>query len=178
MVTRRRIIHSINRSRHNDLYKGCPVRLLFFILSIVQRELIFHYSGSTAGLVLTQVVHGLGGGIAACSTQTAVQAVVSHQDVASVTAVYLLAAEIGGAIGTTIAGAVWRKFHLILIGIEISLLIRLLRIGNYMPLELDRTLAGLANQTTIDNIFGSIYSASSYPINSPILNGVISACKL
>lgn len=36
-------------------------------------------SGSTAGLVLTQLIQGLGGGIAACASQTAVQGSVSHQ---------------------------------------------------------------------------------------------------
>lgn len=66
-------------------------------------------SGSTAELVIVQIIQGAGGGIAAATTQTLAQAVVPHQDVGAVTAAVLLFAEIGGAVGTAIAGAIWRN---------------------------------------------------------------------
>ena len=51
-------------------------------------------------------MQGAGGGIAAACAQTAAQGVMPHQDLAAVTAVYLLFSEIGGAVGTAIAGGV------------------------------------------------------------------------
>lgn len=44
-------------------------------------------------------------------------------DVAGVTAVYLLSAEIGGAVGTAIAGSVWRKYFSELASIHTEFLI-------------------------------------------------------
>jgi hypothetical protein len=50
-------------------------------------------NGNTASLVMCQVLQGVGGGIAAIATQTAAQASVSHVDVATVTAMFLLLTE-------------------------------------------------------------------------------------
>jgi len=110
--------------------------------------------GSTAELVIVQILQGAGGGFAAVLAQTAAQAAVSHQDLASVTALILIFAEIGNAIGTAICTAIWR---------------------NVMPGQLEEALSGLANQTVIDSIYGSTAIAATYVPGSPIREGTIHA---
>lgn len=78
---------------------------------------------------MTQVLQGMGGGIAATTAQLFAQGSVPHQgeqssamarrdpeltscsfaDLATVTAFVLLLAEIGNAVGTAIATAVWKQ---------------------------------------------------------------------
>jgi hypothetical protein len=58
--------------------------------------------GSDLALVMTQVLQGIGGGIAALSIQVSSQVSVLHGDVAMVTAVVLLITEFGGAGGGAI----------------------------------------------------------------------------
>ncbi|KAJ7355831.1 drug:h+ antiporter [Mycena albidolilacea] len=62
---------------------------------------------NTAALVMTQIIQGLGGGIAAVASQIGAQGAVPHQDVALATAALLLSAEVGGVVGTAAAGAIW-----------------------------------------------------------------------
>ncbi|KAJ7154185.1 drug:h+ antiporter [Mycena filopes] len=57
--------------------------------------------------VMTQIIQGLGGGIAAVASQIGAQGAVPHQDVALATAALLLSAEVGGVVGTAAAGAIW-----------------------------------------------------------------------
>lgn len=111
--------------------------------------------GSTAELVIVQIVQGAGGGIAAASTQLLAQASVTHQDVAGVTALVLLFAEIGNAIGTAIASAVWR---------------------HWMPRELAQNLAGILSSSEIEAVYGAITTAASYRgTNEPAYNGIVDA---
>jgi hypothetical protein len=56
---------------------------------------------------MTQIIQGLGGGIAAVASQIGAQGAVPHQDVALATAALLLSAEVGGVVGTAAAGAIW-----------------------------------------------------------------------
>jgi len=102
--------------------------------------------GSTFEVVITQVLQGLGGGVASASCQLLAQASSPHQDVATVTALVLLFAEIGNACGTAIASAVWR---------------------DHMPKELANRLAGILNSTEITAVFGSVTSAVSYKTTNP-----------
>jgi hypothetical protein len=55
-------------------------------------------NASDAELVWTQILQGLGGGLAAVSAQVGAQASVPHAD-AIITAIVLLLTEIGGAVG-------------------------------------------------------------------------------
>ncbi|KAK7038265.1 MFS domain-containing protein [Favolaschia claudopus] len=57
--------------------------------------------------VMTQIIQGMGGGIAAVASQIGAQGAVPHQDVALATAALLLSAEVGGVVGTAAAGALW-----------------------------------------------------------------------
>ncbi|KAL8284197.1 hypothetical protein RQP46_004946 [Phenoliferia psychrophenolica] len=126
------------------LVGGLCIRLLGVGLMIKSRGA----HGSTGFLVITQVLQGMGGGIASCSCQLLAQASVPHQDLSTVTAFVLLFAEIG------ISAAIWR---------------------GHMPGLLAKNLDGLLNSTAIDGIYGSIYTAASYPRGSPIYEGVVSA---
>ena len=57
-------------------------------------------NGSTAELVWTQILQGLGEGMVAVASQVGAQALVPHADVAMVTATVLLVTEIGSATGS------------------------------------------------------------------------------
>lgn len=57
-------------------------------------------NGSDAEIVLTQILQGFGGGLAAITSQVGAQASVPHADVAMITALILLFTEIGGAVGS------------------------------------------------------------------------------
>lgn len=106
-----------------------------------------------AVLMLTQVVQGIGGGSAFISAQVGAQASVAQRDVAIVTAVVLLLAEIGNAIGGALAGAIW---------------------VHAMPSALQRHLPDVP-QKTRDELFGSITVAAAYPFGDPIREGVVAA---
>ncbi|KDN44660.1 hypothetical protein RSAG8_05425, partial [Rhizoctonia solani AG-8 WAC10335] len=111
--------------------------------------------GNTGELVMTQVIQGLGGGFAAVASQVSAQASVPHSEVAMVTAMVLLVTEIGGAIGTAIAGGIWT---------------------NTMPRQLEIHLPGV-NATTRAELLGSITTITTYPPRpgDPIREGVIQA---
>ncbi|KAG8861478.1 hypothetical protein FRB96_002927 [Tulasnella sp. 330] len=110
--------------------------------------------GSTAELVINQVLQGMGGGIAAVVVQVAAQGSVPHLDVATVTAIVLLVTELGTSIGNAIAGGVW---------------------VNEMPGYLEKFLPATVNATERATIFGSITVITAYPIDDPIRTGAIDA---
>ncbi|GAA5982518.1 hypothetical protein JCM10908_006680 [Rhodotorula pacifica] len=111
--------------------------------------------GTTGELVVVQIIQGAGGGIAAACTQLLAQASVTHQDVAGVTALVLLFAEIGNAIGTAIASAIWR---------------------DWMPKELAKNLSGILSTTEIDAVYGAITTAASYRSTNPAAyEGIVDA---
>jgi hypothetical protein len=57
---------------------------------------------SSVELVWTQILQGIGGGIASSAVQVGAQASVTHKDVAITTALVLLLTEIGGSVGGAI----------------------------------------------------------------------------
>lgn len=133
------------------LVAGLLIRLLGVGLMIRSKGA----HGTTAELVIVQIIQGAGGGIAAAATQVIAQASVTHQDVAGVTALVLLFAEIGNAIGTAIASAVWR---------------------DWMPKELSKHLTGILSETEIDAVYGAITTAVSYRgVNEPAYEGIVAA---
>ncbi|KAI5477370.1 MFS transporter, drug:H+ antiporter [Pseudohyphozyma bogoriensis] len=129
---------------------GLAIRLIGVGLMIKSKGA----NGSTGLLVMAQIIQGAGGGIASCSCQLISQAIVPHQDVATVTAFNLLFAEIGNGVGNAIAAAVWRS---------------------HMPANLDKELAGLLPEANITAIYGSITTATSYGSDSAIYQGVVAA---
>jgi hypothetical protein len=105
---------------------------------------------STFDLVLSQVIGGFGGGFTTLSAQLGTQAVVDHQDIAIVTAVFLTITQIGGAVGGAASGAIWSTF-----------LPKMLR--KHLP---------TSSKKELDGIFGSIAVAISYDPASPERQGI------
>ena len=105
---------------------------------------------SDAEIVWTQILQGAGG-FSAVASQVGAQASVPHADVAMVTAVVLLLTEIGGAVGSAIAGAIW---------------------SGMMPGNLRKALPELSEQER-KALFGSIMDVLKYPRDHPIREGVI-----
>ncbi|KAH8118651.1 drug:h+ antiporter [Phellopilus nigrolimitatus] len=138
-----------SRRYKNILVAGLAIRLLGVGLMVHSRGA----NASTTEIVWTQILQGLGGGMAAASMQVGAQASVPHVDVAMVTAVVLLVTEIGGAVGGAIAGAIWT---------------------NMMPGRLAAALPGLSADERAA-LFGSITDVLAYPRGDPIREGVISA---
>lgn len=62
---------------------------------------------STASLVATTALVGIGGGMLNVPAQLGVQASANHQEVAAATAIFLTFLEIGGAVGSAVSGAIW-----------------------------------------------------------------------
>ncbi|TGO74045.1 hypothetical protein BELL_0313g00120 [Botrytis elliptica] len=108
--------------------------------------LMFHYrreNSSIAQIIGTQIAVGIGGGMLNVPAQLAVQASVpSHQNVAVATAVYLTCVEMGGAVGSAIAGVIW---------------------GQDIPKKLAKY------SSTIDSkaVYNSITNALAYPMGTP-----------
>ncbi|KAJ6597052.1 drug:h+ antiporter [Mycena vulgaris] len=127
---------------------GLVIRLIGVALMLHSRCA----EGSNFELFMTQVLQGVGGGIAALSIQVSAQASVPRSDVAMVTAVVLLIAEFGAAGGGAIAGAIW---------------------SSQMPSKLAHHLPFLS-QPERDGLFGSIIEAASKPRGDPVREGVIS----
>ena len=108
-------------------------------------------NGSTVEIVWTQILQGLGGGFAAVAMQVGAQASVPHSDVAIVTAVVLLLTEIGGAVGSAVAGAIW---------------------SNTMPNNLEKYLPQV-DETLRAELYSSITDVLAYDRDDPIRIGVI-----
>ncbi|KAH7919716.1 MFS general substrate transporter [Leucogyrophana mollusca] len=137
------------RGYKHVLVVGLSIRLLGVALMMHSRGA----NGSAVELVWTQILQGMGGGLAAVSVQVGAQAAVPHADVAMVTAIFLLVTEIGGAVGNACAGAIW---------------------SNSMPGNLQKHLPWLSDGQRAD-LYGSIVSAASSPLGDPVREGVIQA---
>ncbi len=69
---------------------------------------IYRTRGASRGAnILCQIAIGIGGGLVVVPAQLGVQASVSHREVATTTALFLTMLEIGGAVGSSISGAIW-----------------------------------------------------------------------
>lgn len=106
-----------------------------------------------AEIVISQVIAGFGGGFTTLASQLGVQAVVSHQDVGIATAVFLTVTQIGGAIGSSMAGAVWNSM---------------------LPFELRKRLP-LEQHDRIDRIVGDLDYILSFPKGSPLRESINSS---
>ncbi|KAI5993196.1 hypothetical protein EDC04DRAFT_1276352 [Pisolithus marmoratus] len=138
------------------LHRYKYVLVIGLIVRFVGVTMMIHSRGassSSAELVATQILQGLGGGLAAISSQVGAQASVTHADVAIITALVLLLTEIGAATGNACAGAIW---------------------SNTMPGNLEKYLPWLSNKQRAE-LYGSITSVTSLPRGNPVREGVIQA---
>lgn len=124
---------------------GAAIYLLGMGLMLAYRT----QDASTATLVGTQIVIGIGGGFLNVPVQLGVQASASHQQVAAATTVWLTLLEVGGAVGSAISGAIW---------------------STYIPAKLQQYLPE-ANAADWATIYSSITVAAdytTYPPGSPV----------
>ncbi|KAK0543360.1 hypothetical protein OC845_006161 [Tilletia horrida] len=147
------IVVGLLMARHrrfkNIIVCGVIIRLIGVSLMIKFRNANDH----AAVLVLCQLLQGIGGGSIAIVMQVAVQITVQRKDVAAVTALELLTAEIGAAIGSALAGVLFAMD---------------------LPKQLAASLPSLSLKER-DAIYSSLQVALSYPMGSPIRDGIIQA---
>ncbi|KAL4786829.1 major facilitator superfamily domain-containing protein [Aspergillus varians] len=101
--------------------------------------------GNEAAFVTAKSMIGIGRGFYQTASQVAVQASVSRGEVSVVTAVFFAAMSVGGAIGTSVAGAIWR---------------------NTLPRKLSEHLPA-EYKSQAKAIFGSIVVAKKYQVGTP-----------
>ncbi|KAI0793538.1 MFS general substrate transporter [Fomes fomentarius] len=131
------------------LVTGLTIRLFGVALMIHSRST----DASSAELVWTQILQGMGGGFAAICSGVGAQAAVPHADLAMVIALVLLWTEIGGGVGGSVAGAIW---------------------SGMMPSKLKDYLPTLS-QDERDELFGNITAVRARPMDDPVRQGVINA---
>jgi MFS family permease len=98
------VIHYTGRFKPACMFVGIP-------LSIFSLGLMIHFrtpSGKIGYIVMCQIFLAVGSGIVAITAEIAILAAASHQYVAVCIAVVGVFSSIGGAIGLTIASAVWQ----------------------------------------------------------------------
>ncbi|KAL2822423.1 siderophore iron transporter mirA [Aspergillus granulosus] len=71
--------------------------------------LVDEANGTEVTFIVAKVISGIGRALWQTAAQVSVQAVVPRQDVAVVTGLFQAATSVGGAIGTSVAGAIWRN---------------------------------------------------------------------
>ncbi|EME80601.1 uncharacterized protein MYCFIDRAFT_54088 [Pseudocercospora fijiensis CIRAD86] len=127
--------------KFQTLLFGMPITILGVALMIVFRQ----PDVNVGYIVMCQIFIAFGGAALVVGQQVAVMAVTTHQYVAVVLAILAVGSSIGGAIGSTIAGAVWT--------------------GTF-PADLARLLPPetVANSTIIA---GDIATQLSYPVGDP-----------
>jgi hypothetical protein len=94
--------------KYTKHYKPYIILGSFIYLAGIGLMIRYRSNGSTVGQIVgAQIAVGIGGGMINVPAQLGVQASASHQQVAAATAVFLTIVEVGGAVGSAIAGAVW-----------------------------------------------------------------------
>ena len=137
-------IRRTGRFKWLALYFGVPVTILGVSLMIHFRAPNTHIGY----IVMCQVLIAISGGTLVICLQVAAMASTTHQYLASVIAVEGMFSSIGGAIGSTVSGAIWQ-------GVFPNRLMR------YLPVEVS------SNATTYNAIYSSIYTQLEYEIGSP-----------
>ncbi|KAL7954653.1 major facilitator superfamily domain-containing protein [Trichoderma compactum] len=122
------------------LFFGVPVTILGVGLMIHFRQ----PDVNIGYIIMCQIFIAFAGGTIVICEQTAVMAATSHQYVAVVLAVEAMASSIGGAVGSTVAAAVWQAVFP-------------KKLGQYLP---------ESAQGNLTRIYGSLDVQLSYPMGS------------
>ncbi|KAH6673434.1 putative siderophore iron transporter mirB [Halenospora varia] len=123
------------------LYFGVPLTILGVGLMIAFRQ----PDVNIGYIIMCQIFIAFSGGTLVICEQIAAMAATTHQYVAVVLAVEGMFASIGGAIGSTVAGAIWT-------GVFPK------RLAEHLPQEA---------QANLTMIYGSLVTQMSYPVGSP-----------
>jgi hypothetical protein len=135
------LIRYTGRFKWLCLYFGVPVTILGVGLMIVFRQ-----PGVNIGyIVMCQVFIAFAGGTIVICEQTAAMAAASHQHVAVVLAIEAMFSSVGGAIGLTVAAAIWQDVFP-------------RKLAEYLPEEA---------QANLTSIYAELPVQLSYPMGSP-----------
>ncbi|KAK2751042.1 hypothetical protein FQN57_000117 [Myotisia sp. PD_48] len=132
------------------LLMGPPLTVLSQGLLIYLVNTGYGTNGNEATFVTAKVLNGLGRALLQTAGQVSVQAVVSPQQVSVATGVYQASISVGGAVGVSIAGAIWRT--------QLPA-----RLNHYLPAD---------SKDQAMPIFQSIRTAMKFAPGSPIREAV------
>ncbi|EAQ83500.1 hypothetical protein CHGG_09904 [Chaetomium globosum CBS 148.51] len=135
------LIRATGRFKWLALYFGVPVTILGVGLMAHFRQ----PDVNIGYIVMCQIFIAFAGGTLVICEQMAVMAATTHQYIAVVIAVESMFSNVGGAIGSTVAGAIWNSVFP-------------QKLAEHLPQD------SLGNLTTI---VGSLETQLSYPIGSP-----------
>lgn len=141
-------------------------RLKMFIVAgtalfMIAFGLMIRYRGSPggdgkAGVIAAQVVLGAAGGMFPYPAQASLQVYLRHENLATMTALFLATYNIGSALGNAVSGAMWRQT---------------------LPSRLNSGLAGI-NSTLADSVFADpLTAAATYPMGTPERTAIINAIQ-
>ncbi|KAF4983167.1 hypothetical protein FDECE_17361 [Fusarium decemcellulare] len=123
------------------LYGAIPVYTLFMGLMIYFRD-----SDQDIGyIIMCQIFISFAAGVIIITPQIAAMSAAAHQHIAVVMAILSMFSSIGGAIGSTVAGAIWQGIFPV-------------KLAEYLPIE---------EQENLLAIYAMLEVQLSYPIGSP-----------
>ena len=130
---------------HADTHSYKWPQLFGICARIIGMALVFYgtYEHATdVVLVMSQIMIGIGGGFSVLTTQAGSQASVPHADLATAIAALSMITNLGRSLGDTAGSSIWT---------------------NEMPANLAKNILAVpgTNQTTVDEIYGSIVVAAS-----------------
>jgi MFS family permease len=134
-------IRYTGRFKAMTLYVAIPVYTLFMGLMVYFRE----PSMSIGYLVMCQIFMSFAAGIIIITPQIAAMSATDHQHIAVVMAILSMFSSIGGAIGLTVAGAIWQSVFPV-------------KLAEYLPVE---------ELPNLISIYASLDVQLSYPVGSP-----------
>lgn len=140
------LIRWTGRFKWLALYFGIPITILGVGLMIVFRQ----PDVNIGYIIMCQIFIAFAGGTLVICEQMAAMAATTHQHVAVVLALEGMFAQVGGALGSTVAAAIWT-------GVFPK------RLAEYLPPE---------SQANLINIYGTITTQLSYPVGSPTRNAI------
>ncbi|KAM3415983.1 hypothetical protein BST61_g9472 [Cercospora zeina] len=146
------ILYKTGGFKWQSLLFGLPVTTLGVGLMIYFRQ-----PGVDVGwMILCQILIAFGGGTLVICEQVAGMAATTHNYVAIVLAIQGMSSQIGGAIGQTVASAIWQgnfqeKLH------------------QYLPEET------ASNSTLVAQIYGDLATQLSFEVGSPTRDGIMQA---
>ncbi|ESZ96306.1 siderochrome-iron transporter [Sclerotinia borealis F-4128] len=140
------VIRYNGRLKWLALYFGVPLTILAVGLMIEFRQ----PDTNIGYIVMTQIFIAFGGGTLVICEQMTVMAVSSHKHIPAILAMEAMISSIGGAIGSTIAAALWT---------------------GVFPVKLAELLPA-SSQADFDTIYGSLTVQSSYAVESDTRNAI------
>jgi MFS family permease len=128
------------------LYFGVPLTILGVALMIHFRQ----PDVNIGYIIMCQIFIALAGGTLVICEQIAVMAATSHQYIAVVLAIEGMFSSVGGAIGSTVAGAIWTGVFPV-------------KLEEYLPED---------SKDLVSTIYGDLYAQLSYEVGSPVRDAI------